>query len=417
MKKIFLLIFTIITINSIASDWISNPDSSFHNSIGISTDYFFASNAITNRFALGYFNGEYIDDAKKNSVSKNLSSLNRFGSGFNNEFKFAQINSKIFNLPQSFYSVSLSNHYHINSTFKKDAFELYFRGNKSYAGIKADIGEFNYNQIFYQQLNLTFGHNFSVNENNFGYSAGLSLNKGQQLYKITASKASLFTEMNGEYLDLDANLEIHQSDSSKNKINHWNGTGASADFSFFLKNQRNNKLQLSAKNFGFINWNSNTAHVEADTSLRFEGVDVSDLFLFSDSIKETISLDSSLVEPYLSIREKKSYISPLPALLSISYQYILKPGKMDLEAEINYLFFAGYTLHESLSFNYSIKNNHRFSVKTSYGGYTGLQVGLAYSTLFLKNWFFTVKSDYLSGLINPDTGNAQGAFISLTSYF
>ena len=417
MKRIFPALFILITVNSFASDWIINPDSSFHHSIGFSTEYFFASNAITNRFAIGYFRGEFIDDARKNSVSKNLSPHNRFGSGFNTEIKFARLNKTIFNLPHSFYSVSLGNHYYINSTFKKDVFELYFRGNKSYAGKTADLGKFKYNQVIYQQLNFTFGHNFMGNENNFGYSAGLSFNKGQKLYKISASRASLFTEKNGEYLDLDANLKIHQSDSTKHDINDWNGTGCSADFSFFWNDQKNNKLKLTAVNFGFINWNNNTAHVVADTSLRFEGVDVAKLFLLSDSIKESISLDSSLVEPYLSAREKKSYLSPLPALLSLSYQYILKPGKMDLEAEINYLFFASYTLHESVAFSYTIKNIHRLSLKTTYGGYTGFQAGLAYSTLFLKNWMFTVQSDYLSSLVNPDKGHAQGAFVSLTAYF
>ena len=170
MKRTFLILFILIKTNSFASDWISNPDSSFHHSIELSTDYFFASNVITNRFALSYFKGEFIDDAQKNIVSKNLSTLNRFGSGFNNELKFTRHNNTIFNLPHSFYSVAISNHYHINSTFKKDAFELYFRGNKLYAGKKADLGEFTYNQVLYQQLNLTFGHDYNVNENYFGYS-------------------------------------------------------------------------------------------------------------------------------------------------------------------------------------------------------------------------------------------------------
>lgn len=417
MKKIFSPLFILITVNSIASDWIVKPDSSFKHSIGIVTDYYFASNSITNRFALSYYLGEFIDDSKKNSVSKNLSLLNRFGLGLNNEIKYIRHNKTIFNLPNSFFSISLSNHYHINSSFKKDLFELYFRGNKSYAGKKADLGEFIYNQIVYQKLNFIFGHNFNVNENNFGYSAGLSLNKGQKFNKISTSRASLFTETNGEYLDLNANLEIHQSDSLKNKIKDWNGTGCSIDFAFYWKNKKNNILKVTAANFGFIKWNNNSAHVFADTSFRFEGIDVSYLFLLTDSVKETVSLDSSLAEPYLSVREKKNYNTPLPALLSISYLYVLKPQKLNLEFEINYLFFAGYKLRESLALTYYINNINRLSLKTSFGGYTGFQTGLSYSTQFLKNWVFSIQSDYLTGLINPDKGKAQGAFVSLTSYF
>ena len=392
-------------------------DSSFHHSIGFTTEYFLASNAITNRFAIAYYKGEFIDENRKNSVSKNLNQHNRIGAGFNTQLKYTNHNKTIFNLSNSFYSISLNNRYHINSTFKKDVFELYFRGNKSYANKTADLGMFSFNQVFYQQLNLTFGHNYSINENGFGYKFGLSLNKGQKLYTIFASRALLFTEKNGEYLDLNTDIKIHQSDSSKKFITDWNGTGSSADFTYFWKDKKKNKLTLTANNFGFINWNKNTAHIDVDTSFRYEGIDVSDLFQFSDSLKKTVSLDSSLVEPYLSVREKNNHITPLPALLSLSYQYILKPGKMDLTAEINYLFFAGYSIHESLNFSYTLNNTHCLSLKASYGGYSGFQAGLAYSTSFIKNWVFTFQSDYLSSLLNSENGNAQGAFISLTSYF
>ena len=392
-------------------------DSSFHHSIGFTTEYFLASNAITNRFAIAYYKGEFIDENRKNSVSKNLNQHNRIGAGFNTQLKYTNHNKTIFNLSNSFYSISLNNRYHINSTFKKDVFELYFRGNKSYANKTADLGMFSFNQVFYQQLNLTFGHNYSINENGFGYKFGLSLNKGQKLYTIFASRALLFTEKNGEYLDLNTDIKIHQSDSSKKFITDWNGTGSSADFTYFWKDKKKNKLSLSANNFGFINWNKNTAHIDVDTSFRYEGIDVSDLFQFSDSLKKTVSLDSSLVEPYLSVREKNNHITPLPALLSLSYQYILKPGKMDLTAEINYLFFAGYSIHESLNFSYTLNNTHCLSLKASYGGYSGFQAGLAYSTSLIKNWVFTFQSDYLSSLLNSENGNAQGAFISLTSYF
>jgi hypothetical protein len=418
VKRILYALFLLISSGSFATDWTFRPDSALRHSINLSSGYYFASDVITNNFALAFFQGEFIDDDLKNSVSKNLSSLNRFGTDLNPQLTYTKRNDTIFSLPHSFFSVSASSHYHVNSEFKKDVFEIFFRGNKNYAGEIAHLGDFNYNLVYYQQLNFTFGHNYKYENNSFEYSVGLSLNKGQNLYKLSAPTATLFTEENGEYIDLDTEIEIYRSDSSNSKrMTAWNGTGGSVDFAFSWKTPKNNVWYFSLKNFGFITWNDNTSHVKADTTFRFEGVDVSDLFDFSDSLHETITLDSSLVEPYLTVREEKKYTSPVPALASLSYQHILSPGKMDIEANIDYLFFAGYIPRESLTLGFIFNNTQRLTLKASYGGYTGFQAGIGYKVFLFQRWMLGVQSDYLTGWINPDKGVAQGAFVSLSAYF
>ncbi len=416
MKRILLISLFIIPLQSLASEWIFDRDSTFHSSVNISSDYYFASDAITNEFALAYYQNEFIDNLKKDNVTENLSSLNRFGTEFQAQLKYASQNRTVFGLANSFFSVSLNNRYHINSKFSYDAFQMYFRGNAAYRNKSADLGDFIYNQVYYQQVNFTFGHKFRRGENKFGFAAGLNYNNGQKLYEIKAERATIFTDDQGKYLDLDADIEIHQSDSSADALSSFNGAGCSADLYWYWTNRKNNTLKISATNFGFINWNDQTAFIKADTSFRFNGVDVSDLFLLSDSVKETISLDSSLVEPYLSVREKKSYFYLLPANVNISYQYMLPHG-INLEGSLEYLFFAGSTLRESLAITYEINGKTNVSLKTSYGGYAGFNAGLAFSSFFLKRWRITVQSDYLSSMINPKNGNAQGAFVSLTAYF
>jgi Family of unknown function (DUF5723) len=416
VKKILFLSILSFHLKAHASDWIFDRDSTFHNSLTISSDYYFASNAITNQFALAYFRNEFIDNVKKDNVTDHLSSLNRFGTEFLAQIKYSSTNKTIFNLPNSFFSVSLNSRYHVNSEFKYDAFQLYFRGNSAYRNKTADLGSFVYNQVYYQQVNFTFGHKFKRDENKFGFAAGLNYNNGQKLYVIDAERATIFTDDQGKYLDLDANIEIHQSDSSNDELSSFNGAGCSADLYWFWTNKKNNTLKISATNFGFISWNSETAFIKADTALRFNGVDVSNLFLLSDSVKEVISLDSSLVEPYLSEREKKNYFYLLPANLSLSYQYQLQHG-INLEGSVEYLFFAGSTLRESLTISYEFNSKSNVSLIASNGGYTGFNAGLAFTTFFLNRWRFTAQSDYLTGMFNSSQGIAQGAFVSLTAYF
>ena len=416
MKNIFLIIFSFLSINSIATDWEYYKVPPLRHSLGISSTYFFESDAITNRFALAYFRNEFLDNKKKDAVSNELSKLNHFGAGFINEIKYSKYNDTIFNLAHSFYSISIRDIYHLNCKFSKDAFELFFRGNKAYAGKNALLSDFIFNQIIYRQVNFTFGHEYKFDKDKFGFQAGLSLNFGRQLYRITSPKATLYTDINGEYLDLNADISIHRSDSSNNELSSLNGFGFSGDFSFFWKNERNNKLSISVENFGYIRWNNQSSFTHTDTTFRFEGIDISDVFLLKDSIHKTISLDSSLVEPYLTDKEKKNFSYNLPAMFKLTYRYILKPEKLDLEGEISYFSNTESSPQESLSLGYSFLKNQRFALKGTYGGFTGFRMGINCEFLILKRWMLTLQSDQLSGMFKSD-GNAQGAFLSLSAYF
>jgi hypothetical protein len=342
--------------------------------------------------------------------------LNRLGAGFNTEFRYSQKTDSLFGLPNSFYSIGLINRYHINSIFKEHLFELYFRGNKQFAGDEVDMGSFLYNQVFYQQLNFTFGHIFNRNEDEYGWTIGLSLLKGQKFYRISSEEAELFTETHGDYLELDADISIHQSDSAGTKVTDINGIGGSLDFSFYWKDYNNNTLTFTAKNLGAIQWNNKSVYVHADTAFRFDGIDFSDIFDLSDTIETKISLDSSLVQPYLSIREKEKYLSAVPAYISLSYHHILN-SKINIEGEVGHLLFAGALPYQSASFHYTAANNHRFTLRVSNGSYYGLQAGLGYRVTILKRWVFQAQSDYLSSMLNSENGTAQGAFVSLTAYF
>ena len=146
-----------------AEDWIFVRDSTHKNSVNLSNEYFFASSAITNEFALRYFQNGFIDDEMKLRVSKNFEDQNRFGAEFNTQIKYSSLNKNLFSLPNSFYSISLSNRYHVNSNFTPGAFELYFRGNKELRNTTVELSDFKYNQVFYQQLNFTFGHKYMRN--------------------------------------------------------------------------------------------------------------------------------------------------------------------------------------------------------------------------------------------------------------
>ncbi len=438
MKRIYLiLLLSVLSLISFAERPVSDslrtdstggcnaiPDiiRSEKNAVTFQSEYFFGSNALTIDLASTYFNNGFINDGMKDVVSGKLKTSNNFGAGFNYELNYRRSPDSLFGTKFSYYQVGFRDVYHLDARFNRDVFELYFRGNKKYAGQTADIGDFEFKQLFYQQLYFTFGHQvmnngdyISFDKDRFEYSVGLSFNKGHKLLTIEAIDASLFTQQDGEYLDLDADLEIHTNDSAKNDKIAFNGIGGSIDLYFKWTDKKCRQLEFTAKNLGLIAWNNQSSYVAADTSFRFEGVDISDLFDFTDSVTNTISLDSSLVEPYLTNRTKKSHNTLLPALIKLKYSLPVKKIKTIMSTEVGYLLYANCKPYIRQTFQYRINSVHSVGLSLSYGGYSNFNVGLNYE-LRLKNWNFQLKSDAITGYFMKDA-TSQGAFVSLSKYF
>ena len=412
MKRILLAFSFLVTNFNV---FALSLESEKRNTASFETEYFFGSNALTIDLASTYFMNGFITNEMKDAVSSKLKSKNQFGAGFRYEFSYRHRPDSMFGLENSYYQVGFRDIYHLDSRFNKDVFELYFRGNKNFAGKSADLGNFEFKQLFYQQLYFMFGHSFNRSENKFEYAIGLNFNKGHKLLAIEANDASIFTQQDGEYLDLNTELEIHRSDSAKNDKIAFNGIGGSIDLYFKWTDKKNRSLEFKAHNLGMIAWNKQSAFITSDTSFRFEGVDISELFDFSDSVTNTISLDSSLVEPYLTNRIKKEYTTPLPALLKLSYSIPLEKYKTLASTEVGYLLFANCKPYVRQTFQYKVNSIHSIGLSLSYGGYSNFNVGLNYE-LKLKNWKFQIKSDTVAGYFLKDA-TSQGAFVSLSKSF
>jgi hypothetical protein len=387
----------------------------FRNELEISSGYSFGSNALTNDLAKTYFLKGFITDAMKDQVSDKLSGSNRFGIELNYAIKYKHSCEKIFGLKNSYFQIGIKNAILIDAHFNSDVFELYFRGNKNYADKTADLGDFEFNQLYYQQINFSIFHRFKEKNNLMEWSAGVSINKGQRLLNITAPRATLYTDPSGEFLDLNSQLYLHSNDSAKTDLDAFNGIGASVDLGFKWTNYRKRTLAISVENFGFIDWNDRSTYVSADTSFRFEGVDISELFDFKDSVQNTINLDSSLVQPYLKDRTYARTNSLMPAHVKLSYKIPVEKLHMVIETGVEqWLFTSAYPLIYQ-TYKHKINAHHLIGMKLSYGGYSGFHLGLNYE-FQMKTWTLKLKSDQIDGFLLKN-GTAQGAFVSLSKYF
>ncbi len=415
MKKIFILLFLLTGFRYCsANDFANYPDSGKTNKIFIQGDYLFGSNAITNKFVSDYFLGKFLTTKTKDEVSSKLEAVNRMGAEYNFTIGLTQSCDSLFGLNHSFLTFSFSDHYHVDARFKKDVFELYFRGNKRYEDKTADLSNFNLNLLHYQQFAINIGHRFLINERGYGWSAGLRLSKGQTFLNLSSTDARLYTARYGDYLDLTAALTLRRSDSTKTKLEAWNGTGVSTDLSFFWTDENKNNWQFAIENLGFMSWNGRSSYVHADTSFRFTGVDVSSLFDFADSVHTKINLDSSLVELYLKDRIKKAYTVALPGKISIRFKGKIT-NNIDLTVAADQFLVSNYLPAVMISPGFKMQK-HTLNLIAHYGGYSKLYAGIGYS-FEIKGWFLNIQSPYLSGIFTPGKSCAQGTSLSLSKSF
>ncbi len=420
MKKLFSFLFIclpVISIHAQQSELLSSlfqDSAKTKNTILFTSDFLFASNAITNELAKTYFLNGFITDEMKDGVTKHLDAKNRLGGELSTELYFRHKPDSMFGGRNWSWFIGIKNIDHINSKFSRDLFEVYFRGNKNYAGQTADFSDFNYLLVKYQQLQFGLSKSFKNHYANCEAGAAIGLNVGQQLLRIQSPNATLYTQSYGEYLDLNSDIEIHTSDSLHKKFGTVNGFGLSTDLFFKASIQKKHFFFARVSNLGFIKWNSQSAEVRSDTSFRFEGIEVTKLFDLFDTVT-TFTSDSAIIQSFLTDRKYKSYTLLLPAKFEVSYNMITG-SHTKAGIGINYILHADYLPQTWLSFNYSWKKNI-VGLNVSYGGYTTFGTGIFYQRTFKHSYVLSLGTNYINSLFNLDKATAENIHLTLYRNF
>lgn len=376
-------------------------------SVGLDAGFAFRSDCITHEFASAYFRHAFIDEQIKDRVSTGLDARNAFALDFGVRTYYRhriQSDSGRF----TSWGIELEDRHWIHSDFSSDAFELYFRGNRAYKGRSADLSNFRFSDLHWQAVKASVQIRLSSHS---ALDAGFGLVRGQEFLDIRTKRGSLYTAPNGDYLDADLDLTIRQQDSSGTGFDSWNGTGAVMDLRWKKQFRDGSLFEIGVSDFGFIGFDDGSSFVPADTTYRFEGIDATDLFDFTDTVSGTINSDSAFVQGFLTDRREESSLQPLPGLLRATYSLQWSEGKYTCTWEVQQrLFYAARPLAR-MEGSWSINRHHRLHLGLQYGEYTTWVAGLGY-TLRLGSWQFHAGSRFLSGWINPE-GRSAGAFVTL----
>lgn len=410
--SLFLLIICISSVAWSQTSDIRNeyvlPDGAEHR-LTISGEYFFASTALTNNIANDYFLHRFITNETKNTVSNSLQDQNRYFAGFNGAFDYVyHPDSCAVN-----YIFTLQHHYFTDSRFSDDLFEIYFRGNKGFAGNTATLDNSNFRSLLYYQAGFGVSGSSKSGKTNW-YAIG-SLLLGHDVLDIQTDETRLYTSPDGEFIDAELNLVFRQSDSTANAPGSVNGTGFGLTAGISTPLGQKTTLHAGVRNAGFIQFFDRSSVVRADTSLRFEGIPVSDLFNFGDSVRSTVINDSALVQQFLSDRRKERFTIYTPGQLDLWIERPTGFHDATIAVGVRQLLAKNATPISWCQFSYPA-GKHTLRIQGQYGGYTGFTAGLGYEFNY-SGWKLCLSSDYLSAWLNTSSGRSQGAFVSLSKAF
>ncbi|MBN4081744.1 hypothetical protein JYU23_01300 [bacterium AH-315-C07] len=373
-------------------------------------DFSINSNVITNSFINSFYFGRFIDNDEINNISENLKKINRLGGMTSIGIGYYDSRSKLSKSHGVSYFVTVNYKEYLHTEFSADLFKIGFQGNSNFSGKQADLGNFYYQQLIYQQLK---GGILYKKNDDLSFGTAVSVINGQKNMQIVTRDAYLFTAEDGEYIDLNADYSFKQTDTlSHLNLFANNGLGFAVDF-YLIYKIANSSFSLNVVDNGFINWYRTSANYQIDTLVRFEAFSVSNIF----DLQDTVSLNYSPgnISDDLTKDDNRKYSSNLPAL--INFMYKRKLGAMDLRIGGNYFFNARHFPQAYLQLNRALTKSILVGGILSYGGYGSLDVGLEINFKIGDRFHLKVGSRHVEGLLFPAKTSGEGVFVQLRKIF
>lgn len=273
--------------------------------------YLSNSNAVTTAFSNAFINPIFIDETLKETSYKRLGDANRFGLDFLYGVAATFYPDSSWRANQHALQISYRQDNFIAAAFTEDVFRLFFGGNAAYADKTADLG----NSAFYNLRNRSIYIDYKKRLKGSAFSFGLGVVQGNNLIETRISDGSLFTEADGNFLDLQWKGKALIVNNSQG-VSPGFAARMSAGTSFGKFKRW--FINFKAEDVGFINWNSGTTLINADTAVRFTGLQFNDLF---NTEWGTVQPADSLRRIFTGSTVTGSEMAALPWLVNATLSY------------------------------------------------------------------------------------------------
>jgi hypothetical protein len=360
--------------------------------------------------------GGYLEDAYKRNAINRLSDLNQLGGDFVNSLMIRYHADTLFKIPDVEFGFRWDVRNHFSALFNRDAFVMMFMGNSEFEDATAKLSPTQFLSLNYAQVGFTLGKTWTTKTTRQQVNLGLSYLRGINFTSVNLNRANLTTGLDGFFVSADVNGNYSVSDTS-HKSNYFSGpargNGFSVDLFYQFYESSKGKLIVSAQDVGFINWKNSIGYA-LDTTLRFDGIYIDNLFQLNDSILQ-LSVDSLLsLNPEGNLRRSRT---ALPAWITMEYQHHGGFEDVQLIAGIRYRYQSAYAPLIYAGGNFILAKNHQVRTTLGWGGYGKLNWALFYRYAISNKLFITAGSQNVEGFISPERGTGQGLFLSTIFYF
>jgi hypothetical protein len=362
--------------------------------------YYLGSNSINNHFVSDVYNSKFLDEYNKNSNF--LKGKNVLGSDLYTGAYVAVMPDSLFGSSNLGYRIGFGTRQFRSVRFTNDLYNLIFFGNKEFAGETVDFDNTKFNLIDFQELQLGFFKDYQDNGMKIRGYFGLNILKGQMLQRLNVISGSFYTAEDGEYIDLDTKFRYYTSDMSHKKFSDFNGVGLSCDAYIRIEDVKSKMtFTFSSQDLGYIVWTKNSYVARVDTTMHFDGVEISNVLTIAESSLHGVSKDS-LMDLIYAHNDTTPLTISLPERLTLEVQKEWNGFIKTTLLGMNYIFDTGQPIPR-----FYLIQTFRFTSKldggliANYGGFSRFNAGVLLQYHSGKHISVGIASGDLSGFIIP----------------
>ena len=394
------------------NDFVSNG---FKNALSADFGFFMNSNFINNTFSNYYILQTNFDDKLKNSILGQLKENSTYELDAGGSLMYLHKAERFPLFGKGIYHIAFTNANYTILRAPADAIRFALNGNAQFENDTAILGPLTSQKFAYNQLRFGVRKDYEKNTNKFRLGVSLSFIQGFQNWVADISRGSLFTALDGEYIDLDYNMKLQLGYSGAPNGFEFNGLGFSGDVLFSWQRDDKSFLEIDLKDLGIVNWQREATTVQADSFIHYQGIEVTDFFELQDSFL-TASYIDSLVEEILPSESKSAFSTSLPFTVDLTYSHALASGKAAFTLGLRYRNVSGYGLFSFVKANYFFTSKVSAGASLAYGGYGTYRTGLE----FAKNWnryWAVLGTSAVEGFIIPGKATSGSLYINLGARF
>jgi len=342
-----------------------------------------------------FYTGKSLDREQRESVSSRSTGLQRGGLDLDYGLFYRHMKDSA----KVGWSIMIAERYHGHMAYTGDLFTLAFLGNASLGGRTADLS--NSEGLFMRFKQIQAGLILRPNSK-MTLAIGGGLMWGHQLAAVNVESGSLYTQPEGEYIDVAAKGSVMYNTPGASPFFNAAGFGAGFDLMF---NYRHKRLSVTfeARDMGFISWNSSTNAQMFDTSLTYSGINI-DLFGSSGDPFSNVSADS-LINDLTRDRKQESAMMVLPTSLMVEVEHGISKKDVRLYGGIMYRFIP-YFPYMYVGTRAGLGKGFGIDGRFAYGGSGSWNLGLGLSKDFGKIVTVRALTYNLEGVFTLGTGTS-----------